>query len=81
MGRPPSRVAWTMGQVMLVSPKKAVKTESDGDAYAIPLLNRKHNRTGAASSTNQLREHVRAGQEAYSSAASQQRLLWLHTDA
>ena len=81
MGRPPFRVAWTMGQVMLVSPKKAVKTESDGDAYAIPLLNRKHNRTGAASSTNQLLEHVRAGQQSYSSAASQQRLLWLHTDA
>ena len=81
MGRPPFRVAWTMGQVMLVSPKKAVKTESDGDAYAIPLLNRKHNRTGAASSTNQLRAHVTDSRESYSSAASQQRLLWLHTDA
>jgi len=35
-----------------VSPKKAVKTESAGDKYAIPLLNRKYNGTGAASSTN-----------------------------
>jgi len=45
-------IVWTTGQVMRVSPKKAVKTESAGDKYAIPLLNRKYNGTGAASSTN-----------------------------